>query len=214
MRNIYLYTKANHGISNDIAIIKDFFDKYKVRYCIHQINDYEDFPEKLNHVDIIFLYDDVWQDVSKLIESQSNSDDYEEELYIIKCNNPLSIEKLELNKNKLLPKKEQVITLKAKNEIIRVYSQKILYFENINRKVYAHTVNGIIEISTHIRELETELNKYGFLSSYISFLVNPYWISNIKGCDIILKNGEVIPLSQKKASHFRAKYKKFIELSD
>lgn len=214
MRNIYLYTKKNDGISKDIATIKDFFDRYKVTYSIHQINDYEEFPENLNHVDIIFIYDDVWQDVSKLIESQSNSNDYEEELYIIKCDNPLSFGKLELNKNKLLPKKDQIITLKAKNEIIRIYSHKILYFENINRKVQAHTVNGIIEISTHIRELESELNKYGFLSSYISILVNPYWISNIKGCDIVLKNGEVIPLSQKKAARFRAKYKEFIEISD
>lgn len=80
--------------------------------------------------------------------------------------------------------------------------------------MYVHTIDGIFEIVQHIHELENEMPKESYESCYVSLLVNFYWIKDIVGYEIILKNGEKIPLSQKKSALFRKRYKQFMEMAN
>lgn len=209
--NICLYTENKNQMESESEIIKSFFTKYKTKCSIRYTLDYRDIIDNIRKIDIIFIYEDVWENAYKIIESLSDDTDHNREVYIVRSQYPTDIEKLESNKNKLLPK-DKVIHLKAKNEIIRISSKRILYFENIKRTVYVHTIDGVFEITSHIRELEKDLEKDYYISCYVSILVNFYWIKDITGYEITLKNGIHLPLSQKKSASFRKKYKEYLEM--
>ncbi|MEG2507103.1 MAG: LytTR family DNA-binding domain-containing protein [Longicatena sp.] len=212
--NIYVYTTDQSILKNEFKTINDFFEKYNVKCNIKFTSDYKVISKEILKIDIVFVYEDVWENVYNIIESQTEeSQRYSKEVYMIKSTFPLKTEKLEKNKNKLLPK-DKIISLKANNEIIKINSTKILYFENIERTVYAHTIDGVFEIETHIHDLEKILEKDLFISSYVSILVNQYWIKNIVAYEVILKNGEKLPLSQKKSAIFRKKHKKYLQMSN
>lgn len=212
MRNIYIYSDNTEIEKNEKQTIRQFFEKYKVKYKITFTMNYKDIIQNILEIDIIFIYDDVWDDAYKILESQANkNEENSKEVYIVKSEFPIDVQKLEINKQKLLPK-DNIIVLKTKNEIIRIQSKHILYFENVDRKVFVHTLDGIFELAIHIKELQKNLKHDSFLSAYVSVLVNPYWVKKIIGYEIILKNGETLPLSQKKSSAFRKKFKDYLSL--
>lgn len=49
------------------------------------------------------------------------------------------------------------------------------------------------------------MEEYGFSVPHKSFVVNLYHVKNIKGYEILMMNGEWIPLSQKQAVQFKEK---------
>ena len=54
------------------------------------------------------------------------------------------------------------------------------------------------------------LEKYDFAVPHKSFVVNLYHIRSLKGYDIVLADGSVLPLSQKKSAVFREKLKRIL----
>lgn len=81
---------------------------------------------------------------------------------------------------------------------------ELFYLEYQSRKlrfVLAHReylVRG--KITEYLRRLEP----YGFAAPHKSFIVNLYHVKAIQGYDIVMMNGDRIPLSQKRSSEFRA----------
>lgn len=212
MINIYIYSNQPKIEKMEKKTIIQFFEKYKVKAKIVFTTDYNVILDNLLEIDIIFFYDDVWSDMYKIIELLTEKkEENGKEVYIVKTRFPINAQKLESNKQKLLPK-DTIIILKTKKGVIRIRSKRILYFENIDRKVFAHTMEGAFEIINHMQELQQDLKDESFLLAYVSILVNPYWIKQITGYEIILKNKETLPLSQKKAAAFRKEYKKYISL--
>lgn len=210
MLHVYIYTKKSKIFASESQTIRSFFVKYNTKCNIKCTSNYETIINEILDIDIIFVYDDVWDTIYNIIELQPEElDRSNKEFYIIKSSFPIKIEKLEKNKNKLIPK-DKIICLKAKNEIIRIPSKKIIYFENVGRTVYVHTVNDIFKIETHIRDLRIILEREAYIASYVSILVNLYWIKDIIAYEIILKNGEKLPLSQKKSAAFRKIYKTYL----
>ena len=55
------------------------------------------------------------------------------------------------------------------------------------------------------------MNKYGFVMPHKSFTVNLFYVRSIKGYDIFMMDGSVIPLSQKKSVEFRERLNMFLE---
>ena len=85
--------------------------------------------------------------------------------------------------------------------------QDILYFENRDRKVYVKTPAGFYKSSLSLQAAAKLTAGDAFASPYVSFLVNLRWVEAVKGRDVTLKNGETLPLSQKKAAAFRRRYR-------
>ena len=74
-------------------------------------------------------------------------------------------------------------------------------------EVRGHTMNlcvdgDVREYRYSIRELEEDLKAHGFFRCHASFLVNCEAISEIRQTDILLKDGTVIPISQRKKKEF------------
>ena len=80
------------------------------------------------------------------------------------------------------------ITIDTPNGIYRTSSDKIMYVEIINHRLYYHLVDEVIEKTGVLKEVEKELQKYGFLKCNQCYLVNPRFIISVKGKELLVGN--------------------------
>lgn len=89
--------------------------------------------------------------------------------------------------------------------------ENIYYFEYVNRRIKIRTVNGDFYFTDRMKNLINKMSDYPFESCHQSYLINLKYVKKLKGYDLFLKNGEIIPVSQKKSAEFREKMNKFIQ---
>lgn len=103
----------------------------------------------------------------------------------------------------------EFITLEG---VVRFACSQIYYFEYQNRQVLMKTDQGIFHLHDKIGELSKRMQPYHFEMPHKSFTVNLYHVKSMKGGDIFMMNGDLIPLSQKKSSKFRKTMNEFLSL--
>lgn len=83
----------------------------------------------------------------------------------------------------------------------------ILYFEYINRDIYVHTLRGkeYIIHKEKISNISKKMSIYNFIVPHKSFVINLNYVSYVKGYNIYISNGDIIPLSQSNSTVFRKK---------
>lgn len=108
-------------------------------------------------------------------------------------------------------KEEEYIEFITLDGVIRLSSKEIYYFEYVSRKVKIKTLNKTYTMKGKIAEVADKMEKYGFLMPHKSFTVNLFYIRTIKGYDIFMTDGSIIPLSQKKSAEFREQFNVFLE---
>lgn len=88
----------------------------------------------------------------------------------------------------------------------------ILYFEYIKskKKVKIVTENMVYEYPDAISGLEKRMQPCGFATSRRGILVNLKNVAKTKGYDVVLKNGESVPLSQKRVAQFKERLNEYI----
>ena len=89
--------------------------------------------------------------------------------------------------------------------LVRLPVDMIYYFEYQNRRIYMKAKDTTYEMRGRISDLAGRMEEYGFSVPHKSFVVNLYHVKNIKGYEILMMNGEWIPLSQKQAVQFKEK---------
>lgn len=104
-----------------------------------------------------------------------------------------------------------VISLNTDEGIVNFDVASIYYFEFSNRKIKISTKEKIYFMRGSLKQLYIMIQEYSFGIPHKSFIVNFDHISNIKGYNILLKNGEVIPLAQKKAVGFKTAFYDFLQ---
>ncbi|EPZ57206.1 response regulator [[Clostridium] sordellii ATCC 9714] len=85
----------------------------------------------------------------------------------------------------------------TRDGVIRIDTNSIYYFEYEQRKVIMKTINKNYILKKKISEIGKDIKDYGFEMPHKSFVVNLYNIKTIKGYDVHMMDGSVIPLSQK-----------------
>ena len=78
-------------------------------------------------------------------------------------------------------------------------------------RVLINTSQGEYIATYSLKELYEKFNKYNFESPHKSFIINMLHIKRIKGFDILMENGGTIPLAQKRAVGFKAKFNDFLQ---
>lgn len=140
--------------------------------------------------------------------------DFNAYAYILK---PYQYEKIEKVTTKLIDKlsgeKEKSICITNKNNIYKVKITKIIYLESILRKVKIKCKDDNYEIYIKLDELEPQLEKNNFIRCHRSYLVNMNYIASIEKNDLILTNGDRIPISKKHISKVKSSFINFIENS-
>lgn len=89
--------------------------------------------------------------------------------------------------------------------------EDIYYFEIYERKIRVVSKIGSFVFKGNLNDLETKLDSSVFGCPHQSFLVNFMHIDKLKEYSIYIVNGDVIPLSQKRAVQFKEKYYTYLE---
>lgn len=92
-------------------------------------------------------------------------------------------------------KRKACLFIQTMNWCKSVPFHTIYYCEIINRKIYLHTQNGIVEYYGKLKEVEKQLD-YRFIKCHRSYLINLDFLSEYTNGQIILENGEQIPVSR------------------
>lgn len=95
--------------------------------------------------------------------------------------------------------------------VIRLRLDDIYYMEYEGRKLKIVSKDVCLHTNYSLKEMQQKLNKYCFEINHKSFLVNMWHIVKIKGFDIEMANGNIVPLAQKKAVIFKEKYGNFLQ---
>ncbi len=95
--------------------------------------------------------------------------------------------------------------------VLTIELDDIYYFEYVARRVLINTSQGEYIATYSLKELYNKFNKYNFESPHKSFIINMLHIKYIKGFDIFMENGSIIPLAQKRAVGFKEKFNDFLQ---
>lgn len=89
----------------------------------------------------------------------------------------------------------------------------LYYFEYVGRKIILKTKKGEYFFVGQMKNVIQKMEKYRFACCHRSFLVNLKYVQSIKGYDLYMRNGDKLPVSQKKSAEFRNKMNEFIQRS-
>ena len=106
---------------------------------------------------------------------------------------------------------EEAIEFLTTDGVIRFKSKEIYFFEYVDRKVKLSTVDGNYFIKEKITTIGKNIEHYGFVVPHKSFIVNLFHVKAVKGYNITMMNGDLVPLSQKKSSEFREALNIYLE---
>lgn len=90
------------------------------------------------------------------------------------------------------------------NTYIQLPVMDIFYFEYLERRVRIVTRDrGDIFIKDKINNIANKMKGYGFTMSHQSFVVNLYHVDKYRSQGLLMKNGDIVCLAQKRASTVR-----------
>lgn len=109
----------------------------------------------------------------------------------------------------------EIITIKngyvADTEFMTFSIKDIFYFQYIGRKIMLKTEDKEYIFVNQMKEVVEKMKPYPFAICHQNYLVNLQYVQKIKGYELFLKNGDKLPVSQKKSAKFREKLNRFIQ---
>lgn len=90
-----------------------------------------------------------------------------------------------------LMNEERSFTVNTPGGLCRISTDKLMYVEILNHRLYYHLVDDVIEMTGVLASVEKELEDYGFLRCSSAFLVNPKFIRRIQGQTVIVGDREI-----------------------
>lgn len=225
------------GICDDdkkvIEEIKQCIKSYEgIKYEIFTYESGEELLNSFKKVDVIFL--DIDMTGINGIETAKKIREFDKEVKIIYVtsytdylnlafsvhafgylNKPVNKEEIHKQIKEVLSyskeKKREKLEFLTLEGVVRLFPEDIYYFEYINRKVILETSDKKYILKAKITKMAEDMKEYGFIMPHKSFTVNLFHVKCIKGYNIFMTNGSIIPLSQKKSSEFRNEFNKFLE---
>lgn len=107
-------------------------------------------------------------------------------------------------------KTSEELEFQTKSGLERLRTDEIYYFEYISRHIIIHSEKGVFQFKGKIAEVSKEMEKYGFALPHKSYVVNLYHVKSLKGYELKMMNGDIVPLSQKRSPEFRQRHSNFL----
>lgn len=109
-------------------------------------------------------------------------------------------------------KESQVKTIHIQNGMRNkiISTDDVFYIESQNHKILLHTKNGIFDDYARIRDLEEQLQGQ-FFRIHKGYLVNFAYLAHYTKTEVVLTNGDILPLSKYKYADFVKAYLRFME---
>ncbi|MEG0408139.1 MAG: LytTR family DNA-binding domain-containing protein [Bacilli bacterium] len=213
--------------------VDDYFISNNISTVVKEYNRTQELMEDITSLSIIFLDIEIGKEnginvAKEIINSYKNThiifvSNYESYLidafgvhafdYIVK---PVSYENVKkvlddlFEMHSKLLEKSITTHFRTKIRDINISINDIYYFELNYRKVYIVTKDKKIRIIHEFKSIKQDFIKYGFFSPHRNFMINLSKVAKFKGYDINMKNGALIPISQKKSVEFRKVFNMFI----
>ncbi len=99
---------------------------------------------------------------------------------------------------------EQKIFVQTVNWCKSIPMHRIYYCEVINRKIYLHTKDGIIDYYGTLEDIEKQLD-CRFFRCHRSYIVNIDYLQSYMNGEIVLENAEKVPVSRLRHKAFMQK---------
>lgn len=103
----------------------------------------------------------------------------------------------------------RILVLEQKSgDILTLDLNKTLYIEGDgkNQNAYLFMKESPLQIKSSMKELDDRLSEKGFIRVHKGFLVNYQFINSIKNNNVILTNGNEIPISRRNVNAVKEKY--------
>lgn len=101
---------------------------------------------------------------------------------------------------------------KTREGSVRVSIADIVYIEGDRECQILHLSKGTtISVLCLMVTLEEDLKGYGFIRTHKGYLVHYRYIQRFTKCDIILTNGELVPVSRRRMSEVKRRYMELIQ---
>lgn len=96
---------------------------------------------------------------------------------------------------------EPRLLIRTLNQFHSIRLSSLFYCEVIDRKIYLHTDNGVIDYYGKMEELEKQLDSR-FFRCHRSYLVNLDYLKEYSKGQILLENGNIVPVSRLRRREF------------
>ncbi len=187
---------------------EDLWEHLKTNSCDLIILDIE--LVKMNGVELGHLIRTELDDHTVSIIYISAMDTYDRQLFDVQPLNflPKPIDKQNLFDAvdlaiRLLDDKNHIFAFKDKDGSHRLRIKEILYFESFAHDLQIVTTNGNYIFRAGMSEIMSELSAFGFIQVHRSYIVNYDQIKAIKYDELIMANGDLIPISRNKRKDTR-----------
>lgn len=193
---------------------EDLWEHLKTNHCDLIILDIE--LVKMNGVELGRLIRTELNDYALNIIYISAMDTYDRQLFDVQPLNflPKPVDKQKLFDMldlaiRLLDNKNHIFVFKDKEGSHRLSVKEILYFESLAHYFKVVTTDGDYEFRANLCDIMTELSNFGFIQVHRSYIVNYEQIKSIRYEELIMANGDAIPISRNKRKETRDTLMKF-----
>lgn len=116
-----------------------------------------------------------------------------------------------LDKLTALPHRETVLLLQDADQLHKVEPSSIVYLEAMGKRQRCHMASGeVYDSNGQFKDMSEQLLQLPyFIKAHRSVVVNMYYISDIKGTDIYLKNGVILPIARSVIKELRQRFLDF-----
>ena len=129
--------------------------------------------------------------------------------YLIK---PVNKERLFQALSKLSEKEETVKSLivNSENEVRRIQINNVLYVEAAGHGSIMHTVDEVIRLKESFGDIEKQVHPLGeAVKCHRAYLVNLRFVSAIQNSNLILDNGENLPISRSQMKNVQREFLRY-----
>lgn len=129
--------------------------------------------------------------------------------YLIK---PVNKERLFQALSKLSEKEETVKSLivNSENEVRRIQINNVLYVEAAGHGSIMHTVDEVIRLKESFGDIEKQVHPLGeAVKCHRAYLVNLRFVSAIRNSNLILDNGENLPISRSQMKNVQREFLRY-----
>lgn len=99
--------------------------------------------------------------------------------------------------------RQRILDFHTNEGTVCIDAADICYFEFANRRIHMVTIQDVYHMSGKISNIYERTCSMGFSMPHKSFVVNLLHVKNVSSLDIIMDNGDRIPLSQKKQREWK-----------
>jgi hypothetical protein len=172
-----------------------------------------DFTRDLRRFDIAAIHENVFftvlPELTALFKSDGFQSDIDSVVVVGKFTTPVNLKEFMTMVEKM-PQQDIALDIPITKGCKTENVSNIIYFENICRRIHIKTAFESYLTTLTMKETQELTAAYSFASPYVSYLVNLKWVERIAERDVIMKNKDIIPLSQKKAALFKQTYREYM----